>query len=123
MPDVPSDHPDTILLAAQLAAADGFGAYVPQAKVIIRSLPASVRLTAVEPTARAKPVQTRIPRGKYRPRLKPDEINVFRSRYLAGESGIALAAEYGVSSNYVFNRGWNKQRKALATNGHAAAAE
>lgn len=124
MPDTPSDHPDTILLAAQLAAADGYSGYVPQARVLIGRLPATVRLSIVEaPAEMPKPARARKPHN----RLSATDYAAFKRRFIEGEPATALSREYGYSASYPFNRGWHKPRAiyraALATNGHAAAVE
>lgn len=125
MPDTPSDHPDTILLAAQLAAADGYSGYVPQARVLIGRLPATVRLSIVEaPAEMPKPARARKPRN----RLSATDYAAFKRRFIEGESPTALAKEYGYYANYPFSRGWHKERAVYRaatahTNGHAAAAE
>ena len=124
MPDVPSDHPDTILLAAQLAAADGYSGYVPQARVLIGRLPATVRLSIVEaPAEMPKPARARKPHN----RLSATDYAAFKRRFIEGAPATALSREYGYSASYPFNRGWHKPRAiyraALATNGHAAAVE
>lgn len=124
MPDTPSDHPDTILLAAQLAAADGYSGYVPQARVLIGRLPGTVRLTIVEPSAGVPKPSREI---KRRNRLSEADRAAFKRRFIEGEPATALSREYGYSASYPFNRGWHKPRAiyraALATNGHAAAVE
>ena len=125
MPDTLSDHPDTTLLAAQLAAADGYSGYVPQARVLIGRLPGTVRLTIVEPSAGVPKPSREI---KRRNRLSEADRAAFKTRFIVGESPTALAKEYGYCANYPFSQGWHKERAVYRaatahTNGHAAAAE